>query len=90
MFLKNDRSPSSDGVRSSYFNTVRPKYSILECVIDIGRSYVGFSEFGLKVLSALDSGSFWVIYYGNQGFIVQNQVFMKLFSFFVQLLSCWE
>ena len=40
--------------------------------------------------STLDSESFLVIHDGNKGFIVQNQVIMVLFSFFVQLLSCWE
>ena len=66
----NDRSPSSDGVRSSYFDTFDLKYSILGCFINFGRSYVGFSEFGLKVLSGLDSGSISVIYDENQGFIM--------------------
>ena len=68
--FKNDRSPSSDEVRSSYFDTFDLKYSILGCIINIGRSYVGFSQFGLKVLSGLDSGSISVIYDENQGFIM--------------------
>ena len=36
------------------------------------------------------SGHFLVIYNGNKGFIIQNQVIMVLFSFIVQLLSFWE
>ena len=35
-------------------------------------------------------GPFLVIYNGNQGFIIQNEVIMELFSFCVQLLLCWE
>ena len=83
-------SPSSDGVRSSCFNSVEPKYSIFKSDMDFGISYVDFSEFGLKVLSAIDFGIFLTFYDGNRDVILQNQVIMKRFSSILPLLSYWE